>query len=109
MGWLQAPDYWLTRLVLERALAAVYFIAFLVALKQFRPLLGENGLLPAPRFLRQVSFLQSPSLFHLRYSDRLLLAVAGTGAGLSLAMAAGLFELVPGWSSIVAWFWLCAL
>jgi len=109
MGWLQAPDYWLTRLVLERALAAVYFIAFLVALKQFRPLLGENGLLPAPRFLRQVSFLQSPSLFHLRYSDRLLLGVAGSGAGLSLAMAAGLFELVPGWVSIVAWFMLWAL
>src|SRR6266542_3081658 len=109
MEWLQAPDYWLTRLVLERALAAVYFIAFLVALKQFRPLLGENGLLPAPRFLRQVSFLQFPSLFHLRYSDRLLLAVAWSGAGLSLAMAAGLFELVPSWVSILAWFALWAL
>ncbi len=109
MEWLQAPDYWLTRLVLERALAAVYFIAFLVALKQFRPLLGENGLLPAPRFLRQVSFLQFPSLFHLRYSDRLLLAVTWSGAGLSLAMAAGLFELVPSWVSILAWFALWAL
>ena len=80
----------------------IYLIAFLVAINQFRPLLGERGLLPAPRFLERVSFQHAPSLFHLRYSDRLLLGVAGSGAGLSLAMAAGLFELVPGWVSIVA-------
>src|SRR5438309_403863 len=37
MDWLQAPDYWLTRLVIERALGVTYCIAFLVAVNQFRP------------------------------------------------------------------------
>src|SRR5207245_1919889 len=62
MDWLQAPDCWLTRLVIERALGVIYFVAFLVAVNQFRPLLGEKGLLPVPLFLSRVSFLQAPSL-----------------------------------------------
>jgi len=73
--WLQ-PAYWLSRLVFARGLAAIYLIAFLVAVNQFRPLLGESGLLPAPRFLARVPFRLTPSLFHLRYSDRLLAIVA---------------------------------
>ena len=44
MDWLQAPDYWLARLVIERALGVIYTVAFLVAVNQFRPLLGEKGL-----------------------------------------------------------------
>src|SRR5207248_8751951 len=63
MDWLQASDYWLTRLVIERVLGVIYCVAFLVALNQFRPLLGEKGLLPVPLFLSRVSFLQAPSLF----------------------------------------------
>jgi|ERR1700682_5416198 len=77
-GWVQ-PAYWLSRLVFERGLAAIYLIAFLVAVNQFRPLLGERGLLPAPRFLAAVPFRLSPSLFYLRYSDRLLAIVPGSG------------------------------
>ena len=46
--WLQAPGYWLSRLVITRGLGVIYLIAFLVALNQFRLLLGERGLLPAP-------------------------------------------------------------
>lgn len=109
MDWLQAPDYWLTRLVLERALGAIYCVAFLVAANQFRPLLGEHGLLPAPAFLSRVSFLQAPSLFHFRYSDRLLTAVAWTGLVLGLAVVLGLPELAPAWVSILVWFALWAL
>ena len=56
MDWLAAPDYWLARLIFQRLLAAIYLIGFLVALDQFRPLLGERGLLPAPDFIRQVPF-----------------------------------------------------
>src|SRR5438034_1255925 len=44
MDWLQAPDYWLTRLVIERMLGLIYFVAFLVAANQFRPLLGAGFL-----------------------------------------------------------------
>lgn len=65
-------ELWLVRLVIQRGLGAVYFVAFLNVLCQFRPLLGERGLLPVPRYLGRVRFWDAPSLFHLRYSDRLL-------------------------------------
>src|SRR5438132_3372945 len=109
MDWLQASDYWLTRLVIERALGVLYCVAFLVALNQFRPLLGEKGLLPVPLFLSRVPFLQAPSLFHLRYSDRLLLGVAGSGLVLSLAVVAGLPDVAPAWLAILIWFALWVL
>src|SRR2546427_4230651 len=109
MDWLQAPDYWLTRLVIERALGVIYFVAFLVAVNQFRPLLGEKGLLPVPLFLSRVSFLQAPSLFHIRYSDRLLLGVAWSGVVLSLAVVAGVSDVAPAWLAILIWFALWVL
>src|SRR6266581_5460708 len=109
MDWLQAPDYWLATLVIERALGVIYTVAFLVAVNQFRPLLGEKGLLPVPAFLGRVSFLQAPSLFHLGYSDRRLSAVAWTGVALSLAVVVGLPDIAPPWISIPIWFALWAL
>jgi len=109
MDFLQAPDYWLTRLVLERALGVTYLVAFLVAANQFRPLLGERGLLPVPAFLSRVSFLDAPSIFHLHYSDRLLLGVAWSGIVLSLAIVAGLPDIAPPWVAIPMWFSLWAL
>src|SRR5256886_5109331 len=92
MDWLAAPDYWLTRLVFQRLLALIYLCAFLVTVHQFRPLLGERGLLPVPEFVRAVSFGRSPSLFHFRYSDPLLLAVAWSGVALAAVAALGVFE-----------------
>ena len=89
MTWLEAPDYDLARLVVERGIGAIYAIAFLVALKQFTPLLGERGLLPVPDFLAYVPFRASPSLFHLRYSDRLLRACAWVGLLLAVAVVLG--------------------
>ena len=109
MHWLQAPDYWLTRLLLERALGAVYCVAFLVAANQFRPLLGERGLLPATAYLRRVSFWRAPSLFHLRYSDWLLGSVSWAGVLLSVAVVIGLPDRAPVWVSISVWFALWAL
>src|SRR6266540_3528316 len=109
MDFLPAPDYWLTRLVLERALGAVYVVAFLVAANQFRPLLGERGLLPVPQFLRHVSFLDAPSLFHLHYSDRALLVVAWSGVALGVAVVVGLPDVAPPWVAIPIWFALWVL
>ena len=86
MGWFQAFDYWLSRWLFERPLGAIYLIAFLVAANQFPALLGEHGLLPAPRFLAAVRFRHAPSLFHLHYSDRLLTLVAWNGAMLAAAI-----------------------
>ena len=109
MDWLAAHDYDLARLLVQRGLALVYLVAFLVAALQFRPLLGERGLLPAPAYLAAVPFRSAPSLFHLRYSDRLLLAVAWTGVLLALAAAAGLTDLVPLPLAMLVWLALWAL
>ena len=95
-AWLQAPDAWRSRWLLERALGAVYLIGFLVAAHQWPALLGERGLLPAPRFLAHVSFRQAPSLFHLRYSDRLLVALAWLGVALAEARATAAPEGLSG-------------
>ena len=55
---------WLVRLAVQRGLAAIYLVAFVSALCQFRPLLGERGLLPVRRLLAQVSFRALPSVIH---------------------------------------------
>jgi hypothetical protein len=106
---LQAPDYWLTRLLFERVLAILYLVAFIVVINQFRPLLGERGLLPVPEFLRLVIYRQAPSIFHLRYSDHLVAWVGWLGAALSAAVAAGLVDLGPSWVSIPVWLVLWTL
>jgi hypothetical protein len=106
---LTAPDSQLARFVLERGLGLIYLIAFVVAARQFTPLLGEHGLEPAPRFLRRVRFMQAPSLFHLRYSDRLLQLVAWTGAIVAAAIVLGLPQRAPLPVTMLAWFVLWIL
>ena len=109
MDWFSAPDYRLTRFVLERGIGLIYLIAFLVALNQFPALLGEHGLMPAPRFLRRVTFREYPSLFHLRYSDRLLRVVAWAGVVLSAVIVAGLPQSGPLWLPMLVWLALWVL
>jgi hypothetical protein len=100
---------WLVRLLVQRGLAAVYLIAFVVAANQFKPLLGERGLLPATDFLEGTGFWDAPSIFHWRYSDRLLDAVTRTGILISSAALLGFSEAGPFWLSATAWLVLWAL
>jgi len=58
----------MVRLLLQRGMAAIYLIGFLSVALQFKPLLGERGLLPVPEFLRHATFREAPSLFHWKYS-----------------------------------------
>ncbi|OBH93151.1 lipase maturation factor family protein [Mycobacterium sp. E2733] len=109
MGWFSAPEYWLGRLVLERGAAVVYLLAFVAAAAQFRALIGEHGLQPIPRFLAGQSFWRTPSLFHLRYSDRLFSAVSWFGAALSAAIVVGAADAVPLWAAMLMWLTLWAL
>jgi Lipase maturation factor len=109
MEWLQAPDSWLARLVVQRALGGIYLIAFLVAANQFRPLVGERGLEPARLFLRAVGFGRAPSIFHLHYSDRFLTVVAWVGMLLAVAVVVGLPAAGPLWLSVAVWLVLWAL
>jgi hypothetical protein len=102
-------DIWLTRVVLQRGLGAIYFVAFLNVVCQFRPLLGEHGLLPVPAYLKRVSFWQAPSLFHLGYSDRLASIVAWAGLGLSVVTLTGVSDSGSLWLSLTIWLTLYAL
>jgi hypothetical protein len=96
-------DVWLVRLLVQRAQAAFYLIAFLAVLQQFKPLLGERGLLPVPAFVKRIRFRDAPSFFFWRYSDRLLDAVAWTGIALSAAALTGLSERGPFWLLLSNW------
>ena len=101
--WIHAHDGWLARLVIQRGIGIVYVLAFVVALVQFRPLLGERGLLPVPEYLVHVRFRDAPSLFHLRYSDRIFVAVASVGLLLSVAIVLGLPDGWPVPIAIATW------
>jgi len=81
--------YWHSRWLFERCLAILYLVAFIVALNQFVPLLGEHGLEPVPRFVREVPFRASPSLFFFFPTDRAFNLAAWAGIILSLIAFSG--------------------
>jgi hypothetical protein len=72
-------SYWLSRAVFQTGLSVVYLIAFLCALNQFLPLLGEHGLLPAPDYIKHVPFREAPSLFYLYPKDVAFVSAAVLG------------------------------
>ncbi|UPM44567.1 lipase maturation factor family protein [Halocatena salina] len=79
-----SESYWLVRFAFQRALAVIYLVAFLVALKQFRPLAGEEGLLPIGEYVENATFRKRPSLFYLVPDDRVIRAIGALGVGLSI-------------------------
>ncbi len=105
------PAGWYTRFVLERALAAIYLVAFLVALNQFVPLAGERGLTPAPAIMRQVPFRVAPSLFYLSPTDHAFRLGAWAGIVLSVVALAGSAWLRTWAASAAVWgaLWLLYL
>jgi hypothetical protein len=99
-------NYWITRLVLQRGLAAIYAIGFLVAINQLRPLLGSHGLTPVPFFLQQTRFASSPSLFFLHYSDAFAELLSWSGFLCALLALGGLSERFGTSVSMVVWAWM---
>lgn len=84
---LEPPRYFLTREVFLRLLGVVYFFAFLSFATQITGLIGQDGLLPAGRFLRLIRanfgasrYWLVPTLAWLDSSDAFLhfLCVGGT-------------------------------
>ncbi|MDQ3280593.1 MAG: lipase maturation factor family protein [Acidobacteriota bacterium] len=100
---------WLVRLLFQRGLSFLYLVAFLSTLNQFPTLLGERGFLPVRHFLDRVRFRDAPSLFHWRYSDRLLRIVASTGAALSALTLLGITERMPLPAYMAVWLVMWAL
>src|SRR5439155_9713596 len=100
---MSASSCWYSRVVFERGLALVYLVAFICAINQFVPLLGERGLLPASRFIRAVPFRASPSLFFVAPTDGAFRAAAWAGAALSVLAFTGLVESVGAIASVLVW------
>jgi hypothetical protein len=109
MDWSADPGAWLSRLVFTRGLAVVYLIAFVAALRQFRPLIGTDGLTPVPRYLARAAIWDAPSVFHLHWSDRFFAGCCWAGVVLSAAALGGLADRLPlaGW--MLMWLALWAL
>ncbi len=97
MGWLDAGDYEFAREVLQRGTAAIFLVAFLSTAAQFPALLGDHGLLPVRDFLRTPYGRGQPTIFRWRYSDRMLRALAATGALVAAALIAGIPQWGPAW------------
>src|SRR3954454_22304668 len=102
ISWLQPGDYWLARLALEKAMGLLFLIAFVNAVNQFKPLLGERGLLPVPLFVREVPFRESPSLFFFFPLDRAFTWCAWLGVALSALILSGLVDR-HGWALLGIW------
>lgn len=91
------PRYELVRFVLLRLLGFVYLAAFYSLATQVRPLLGQDGLTPAARYLGRIvaassrwqGFVRLPSLFFVHVSDGLLVGLAWTGVLLSMMLMCG--------------------
>jgi hypothetical protein len=102
MNMQDVRGYWLTRLLLERGIGIICLIAFVVALNQFKPLLGERGLLPVPLFVKQVPFRESPSMFFWFPRDIAFTAAAWIGIVLSCLVITGIASRHT-WSSVCVW------
>jgi len=108
MDGFAAVDYGFAREVLQRGIAALYLVAFLSSLNQFRPLLGERGLLPAPDLLAWVAEsprrrrMLHPTLFsRVRYTDRRLAALCWAGMAVAAVLVVGLPQLGPPWVPMI--------
>ncbi len=104
MDGFAAVDFEFAREVLQRGIAALFVVAFVSTLNQFRPLLGEHGLLPAPELLDwarsspRARRMLRPTLFlYVRYTDRRLVALCVAGIVVAGALVAGIPQLGPPW------------
>ncbi|MEI6531505.1 MAG: lipase maturation factor family protein, partial [Chlamydiota bacterium] len=102
-------DYWITRFCFQKALAFVYLVGFLIAFWQFKPLLGEKGLLPVPYFLQRVRFKDTPSLFFACSKDWFVKGASILGILLSLTALTGLSEAYGLYVSMAVWLGMWAL
>jgi hypothetical protein len=111
MDWVVADDYAIARWLASRGIAAIYLIAFINVVDQWRPLLGRHGLTPVPEFTARVPARAAPSLFHRWYSDRLALGLGWLGILLSATLVAGLPQRGPSWVPMLAFavLWLLYL
>ena len=108
MASRERPSYWLARTMFLRGLGFIYAVGFLVAINQWRPLLGQAGLLPTPFFFEQVraamgwrAFVELPTLFWLHPGDAFPMFCGWVGLLGSLFVVAGVAN-----AALMALLWL---
>ena len=92
------PGYLLPRWLFLRAIGIIYFSAFYSLAFQIRGLLGPDGLLPAGRYLKEVTqyfsasrYWYAPTLLWLASSDRALMTLCWFGMIASLLLVLNLW------------------
>jgi len=94
-----ASDRLLPRWLFLRALGAIYFSAFFSLVFQIRGLIGPQGILPAPEYLRAVAhsfgysrgLWYAPTLLWLSSNGHMLSALCWVGMAASLLLVANLW------------------
>jgi len=104
-------EFYYTKLLFQRSLAFIYFIAFLILFNQGKALIGSHGLTPANLFIERSHFWDAPSLFFLNSSDATLTLFSCLGIIISLLGMMGITERFGHFVSIGSWFilWLVYL
>lgn len=90
-------SYRVVRWLFPRLLALVYAVAFASWAMQCEGLVGEQGILPTAELMQRVqeqeiSFFDSPTLFHWHYSDALQITLCWAGVVISVLVIAGVLQ-----------------
>ncbi|WP_163506294.1 lipase maturation factor family protein [Fodinicola acaciae] len=101
--WFFAADYSLARLLFARGVALIYLVAFISSVRQFRGLLGHNGVTPIRRFVAARTFRQAPSIFQFRYSDGYFATASWAGVVVSAALLLGGGDFLPVVATMSCW------
>jgi hypothetical protein len=102
-------EYILTRWCLHKGLSFLYAIGFLIAINQYRALVGKNGILPIDTFIKRVRFRDAPSIFFYNSSDFFIQTTGYLGFILSLIAFFGISEQHGLFFSMGIWFLLWVL
>lgn len=104
-------SYWVAAHIVQHGIAFIYLMAFIVVLRQFRPLAGEDGLTPFTRVIEKTTMRSNPSIFHFFPTDRAVIIVAGIGTLLSALLVVGLPQRLAWFVPTVTWLiiWTCYL
>nr|WP_194719789.1 lipase maturation factor family protein [Cellulosimicrobium arenosum] len=87
---------------MQRGTAALLAVAFVVVVRQWRPLLGARGLTPAAVVVGRSSWRDAPSVLRWRGSDGFVVSLAWGGVGLSCLLVAGLPQRGAWWVTTLA-------
>jgi hypothetical protein len=106
---LGAEELWVARELLQRGAGLLFGLAFANVLGQWAPLLGDRGLTPVRRFTQRVPFRAAPSVFQMRYSDRLATTLALGGLAIAASTVAGWPQRLGTAATMLAFLTLWAL